>query len=73
MGDSKAKATSWINPNRELLEEATKLELQRSSGSSDFAIKLEVVTVGEYPDGTKWERKEPTEETAEAEEESGEP
>ena len=68
MGDSKAKATSWITPNRELLEEATKLELQRSSGSSDFAIKLEVVTTGAYPDGTKWERKE---DTAEAEEERG--
>lgn len=61
-----AKATSWIQPNRELLEEAMKLELQGDPVSSDFSVQIEVVTTGEYPDGTKWEKKEPTEDNSES-------
>ena len=46
---------SWIKPNREILEEASKREHQGDS-TDDFKVQIAVVHTGEYPDGTPWER-----------------
>lgn len=47
---------SWIHPNREVLEKATKRETQGDPASSDNTIRIVFGTSGEYPDGTRWER-----------------
>lgn len=58
---------SWIKPNREVLENATKREAQGDPASSDKTIKIVFGTSGEYPDGTKWERDATPEEAEEYE------
>ena len=58
---------SWIKPNREVLENATKREAQGDPASSDNTIRIVFRTGGEYPDGTRWERDATPEEAEEYE------
>lgn len=58
---------SWIKPNREVLENATKREAQGDPASSNNTIKIVFGTSGEYPDGTRWERDATPEEAEEYE------
>lgn len=46
----------WIQPNKEILENATKREAQGDPANTANTVRIVFGTSGQYPDGTRWDR-----------------